>query len=86
MNKVFCWLTGGHRYDDSRSMATYDYTLDRISVKNRCVKCGNVTVLKAECADCKYCVKGGCTHPCKDYCKHCELWTPNWYAKGRCRQ
>lgn len=35
--------------------------------------------MKQECFDCKYCVMNNCIHPNSIYCKHSELWTPNWY-------
>ena len=40
MNKVFCLLTGGHRYTDVILQSVYNpYTRQSLLV-NRCVKCG----------------------------------------------
>ena len=40
MNKVFCLLTGGHRYADMNLQSVYNpYTRQSLLV-NRCVKCG----------------------------------------------
>lgn len=39
MRKFFCWLTGGHRYDDGRLTCGYDSFIGAY-VRNRCAKCG----------------------------------------------
>ena len=42
MNKFFCWLTGGHRYEDKNLESAYcPFTRQSLMV-NRCVKCGEI--------------------------------------------
>lgn len=40
MNRLFCFLTGGHRYADKNLTAGQSEDPDFIVLRNRCVKCG----------------------------------------------
>ena len=40
MNRFFCWLSGGHRYQDSHIMIHTDHETDEAVFQNICVKCG----------------------------------------------
>ena len=40
MNRVKCFLTGGHRYEDSNLRASSDEFKNTITFTNGCVKCG----------------------------------------------
>ena len=40
MNKVLCWLTGGHRYADMNLESSYNPYTGQSILANRCVKCG----------------------------------------------
>ena len=40
MNKVFCWITGGHRYADMNLESAYNPYTGQSLLVNRCVKCG----------------------------------------------
>ena len=42
MNRLFCWLTGGHRYADNTLETEYvPYKGEHsMLIKNRCAKCG----------------------------------------------
>lgn len=46
MNSFMCRLTGGHKYDDS-NVITEQIPDDvrKMWVYNRCVKCGNISVV-----------------------------------------
>ena len=39
MKRLFCWLTGGHKYNDANLTCAYDSFIGAF-VRNRCVKCG----------------------------------------------
>lgn len=40
MNRLLCFLTGGHRYADKNLTAGQSEDPDFIVLRNRCVKCG----------------------------------------------
>ena len=40
MNRIKCFLTGGHRYEDSNLRASSDEFKNTITFTNGCVKCG----------------------------------------------
>lgn len=40
MNKLCCFLTGGHEYEDSNLRASEDWKKGNIVYRNFCVKCG----------------------------------------------
>lgn len=40
MNRLFCWLTGGHKYDDSNLETAYIPQRDVYLLSNHCIKCG----------------------------------------------
>ena len=40
MNKVICWLTGGHRYSAMNLKSSYNHYTGQSILANRCVKCG----------------------------------------------
>ena len=42
MNKLMCFLTGGHRYSDANVVSTYQEHSKTVLLKNRCVKCGAI--------------------------------------------
>lgn len=42
MNKLFCFLTGGHKYKDKDLIVT-DICIERKFVfENKCIKCGKI--------------------------------------------
>ena len=43
MNRLFCFLTGGHRYADTGLSATQQTNPDWFTFRNECIKCGEVT-------------------------------------------
>lgn len=41
LRKIWCWLTGGHRYED-RNLESYHFPNDGVTCfRNVCVKCGH---------------------------------------------
>lgn len=40
MNKLVCFLTGGHRYADKNIIAYQHLNPDYVTLHNECVKCG----------------------------------------------
>ena len=45
MNKIMCFLTGGHRYSDANIRTqTMPDDFNIIEITNHCVKCGAVSV------------------------------------------
>ena len=40
MNKFFCWLTGGHKYEDKNLESAYSPYTGQQLIVNRCAKCG----------------------------------------------
>ena len=40
MNRLFCWLTGGHRYDDKNLKTYYNPNTRKSFMWNYCTKCG----------------------------------------------
>lgn len=42
MNKFFCWLTGGHKYEDKNLESSYLLFTRQYLMVNRCVKCGKI--------------------------------------------
>lgn len=38
--KVWCWLTGGHRYSDFTMVCRYNSLTGEYIFRNRCEKCG----------------------------------------------
>ena len=43
MNKLMCFLTGGHRYVDTGLKAQQQTNPDWFTMRNECIKCGKVT-------------------------------------------
>ena len=41
MNRFFCWLTGGHRYDHSNQIAENSPDSNDVWISNHCIKCGD---------------------------------------------
>ena len=41
MNKIFCFLTGGHRYADINLKVRYDQVHRGYHISNNCVKCNH---------------------------------------------
>jgi hypothetical protein len=42
MNRLFCWLTGGHGYADKNLETQYNPFTHQSLMVNRCVKCGKI--------------------------------------------
>ena len=42
MNRLLCFLTGGHRYADVGVTATQQKNPDWFTIRNECIKCGKV--------------------------------------------
>lgn len=42
MNKICCFLTGGHRYKDSDLEVKFNDDECTVTFSNRCNKCGNL--------------------------------------------
>lgn len=40
MNRLFCWLTGGHRYNDGNLVTHTDHKTRYTGLSNHCIKCG----------------------------------------------
>lgn len=40
MNKLMCFLTGGHRYADKNIITYQHLNPDYVTIHNECVKCG----------------------------------------------
>lgn len=40
MNKIKCFITGGHKYDSINLIVTEDLHRNLFVFRNRCVKCG----------------------------------------------
>lgn len=40
MKRFFCWLTGGHKYEDKNLKSTYFRGKGITHFTNRCIKCG----------------------------------------------
>ena len=40
MKRLWCWLTGGHRYSDANLESLYNPYTEQTVLSNRCVKCG----------------------------------------------
>lgn len=45
MNKLMCFLTGGHKYSDANIMAqTMPDDFNIVEIINPCIKCGTVSI------------------------------------------
>lgn len=42
MNKLLCFLTGGHKYSSANTESTYLEHNRSVKLQNRCLKCGKI--------------------------------------------
>ena len=48
MNRLLCFITGGHRYSDANVQSTKQHRDNTVVLKNYCIKCGKIVSVSVD--------------------------------------